>query len=163
MDKLRAFARLGTCLLLVMGPLGHMADDNNQELDSERELKRMLTFVRPLMGIIRSDTRIRRSTDMLSLEWTGRAAAAPKRPRNGYGGGYGGGGGYQSCCDDGHDYLGLISLISLGLLFLFLITLLSTTTATGRKKRSEEDDLMTLEEILSKQDIGNVHMLVVEP
>lgn len=53
-----------------MEPLSHLVGANDQEpLDSEYELKRMLTFVRPLMGILRSDPRIRRSTDILRTEW----------------------------------------------------------------------------------------------
>ena len=160
MANLSAFVSLGTCLLLVLGPLGHHAgaDDQDDELHSEKELKRMLTFVTPLMGILRSDPRIRRSTDVLAAGWMSRAIPNKKQRDGGYGGGGyggGGGGGYSSCCNEGHDYLELISLISLGLLFLFLITLLSTTTSTGRKKRSEDDNLLTLEEILSLQDVGN--------
>lgn len=161
MAKLNTFVSLGTCLLLVMGPLGQQAGAEDQELDTERELKRMLTFVRPLMGILRSDERLRRSTDVLGASWVSRAIG--KKERNGgygYGGGGGGGGGDygygQSCCDEGHDYLALISLIALGLLFLFLIMLLSTTTASGRKKRSEEDNLLSMEDFFSQQNIGRV-------
>lgn len=151
MAKLSALVGLATCLLIVVGPLSQMADADDQELDSERELQRMLTFIRPLMGILRSDQRLKRSTDMFSLDWVSRGIS--KKGRDGYG--YGGGDyGHESCCNEGHDYLGLISLISLGLLFLFLITLLSTTSATGRKKRSENDNLLTAEELLSLQDIG---------
>lgn len=153
MAKLSTFVSLGTCLLFVMAPLGQQAGAENQELDTERELKRMLTFVRPLMGILRSDERIRRSTDVLGAGWVSRAVG--KKERDGsYGGGYGGSDYGQSCCDEGHDYLALISLIALGLLFLFLILLLSTTTASGRKKRSEEDDLISIEDFLSQQNIG---------
>lgn len=151
MAKLSVFVSLGTCLLFVLGPLGHQADADDQIiLDSELELKRMLTYVSPLMSILRSDQRIKRSTDVLGAGWVSRDISS-KNQRNGYGGG----GGYDTCCNGGHDYLALISLISLGLLFLFLITLLSTTT-TGRRKRSEGDNLLTLEEILSQQDVGRV-------
>ena len=75
------------------------------------------------------------------------------------GGSYGGGGysdyGYNTCCGQKKDYLSIISLIALGLLFLFLVQLLSTTKAGRRKKRSDDDDdLLTLEELLSEQDVG---------
>lgn len=153
MAKLNTFVRLGTCLLFFMAPLSQQAGAENQELDPEQELKRMLTFVRPLMGILRSDERIKRSTDVLGAGWVSRAI---KERDGGYGGGYGGGDYGQSCCSEGHDYLALISLIALGLLFLFLITLLSTTTSAGRKKRSEDDDLNTIEDFLSQQNIGRV-------
>lgn len=157
------YIRLGSCILLVMEPLSHLVGANDQEpLDSEYELKRMLTFVRPLMGILRSDPRIRRSTDMLRTEWVTSSRAIPRRDRydygyggGGYGGGSYGGGGYgsETCCEK-HDYLGLLSLIALGLLFLFLIQLLSTTKAAVRQKRSTANDLLSLEELLSHQDIG---------
>ncbi|EFX76996.1 hypothetical protein DAPPUDRAFT_106607 [Daphnia pulex] len=159
MTKSSAFVGLSICLFLVMGSLSQEASTNNQEsLDSENELKRMLVFVRPLMGILRSDPRIKRSTDVLEAGWLSSSSRAlPKKERDGGGYGYGGGDsyGYDSCCNEGHDYLGLISLISLGLLFLFLIQLLSTTTAAaGRKRRS--NDLLSLEELLSQEDIEKV-------
>jgi len=158
MAKSSAFVGLSICLILVMGSLSQEASTDNQEsLDSENELKRMLVFVRPLMGILRSDPRIKRSTDVLGAGWLSSSRALPKKERDGGGYGYGGGDsyGYDSCCNDGHDYLGLISLISLGLLFLFLIQLLSTTTAAaGRKKRSNDNELLSLEELLSQEDIG---------
>lgn len=156
MVKLSAFVGLSICLFLVKESLSHEASTNKTEsLDSKNELKRMLSFVRPLMGILRSDPRIKRSTDLPETGWLSSSRALPKVERDG--GGYGGGSsyGYESCCNDGHDYLGLISLISLGLLFLFLIQLLSTTTAAaGRKKRSNDNDLHSLEELLSQEDIG---------
>lgn len=159
MTKSSAFVGLSICLFLVMGSLSQEASStNNQEsLDSENELKRMLVFVRPLMGILRSDPRIKRSTDVLGAGWliSSSSRALPKKERDGGGYGYGGGDsyGYDSCCHEGHDYLGLISLISLGLLFLFLIQLLSTTTAAARRKR-RSNDLLSLEELLSQEDIG---------
>ena len=161
MVKLSAFVGLSIWLFLVKESLSHEASTNKTEsLDSENELKRMLSFVRPLMGILRSDPRIKRSTDLPETGWLSSSRTLPKEERDGggsYGGSYGGGSsyGYESCCNDGHDYLGLISLISLGLLFLFLIQLLSTTTAAAaRKKRSNDNDLHSLEELLSQEDIG---------
>lgn len=81
--------------------------------DSEDEgLKRMLTMVTPLMAILRrSDGKESGKSDE----------------------GYSGGG----CCDKKTDYLGIISLIALSLLGLFMVQLLSSTRATGRKKRDQ--------------------------
>lgn len=158
MTKSSAFVGLSICLFLVMGSLSQEASTNNREsLDSENELKRMLVFVRPLMGILRSDPRIKRSTDVLGAGWLSSSSRAlPKKERDGGGYGYGGGDsyGYDSCCNEGHDYLGLISLISLGLLFLFLIQLLSTTTVMAARKKRRSNDLLSLEELLSQEDIG---------
>lgn len=158
MIKLKAIVRVGTCLLLLTGSLSHQAGtDDHESLDSETELKRMLTFVRPLMAILRSDPRVKRSTDLLATDWVSSSRAIPKKERDGggYGGGNSGGYGYDSCCDEGHDYLGLISIISLGLLFLFLIQLLSTTTvAPARNKRSNNKDLLSLEQLLTEHDVG---------
>lgn len=176
MTKLSTFFGLGTCVLFVLGPLGHRADADDQEsLDSENELKRMLIFVRPLMGILRSDPHIKRSTDVIETGWVSSSRAIPSRQRNdyGYGGGgdygggsYGGGGGYSdygynTCCGGQKDYLSLISIIALGLLFLFLVQLLSTTKAGRRKKRSDDDDLLSLEELLSEQDVGTVSSKII--
>lgn len=174
MTKLSTFLGFGTCVLFVLGPLGHQADADDQErlMDSEYELKRMLTFVRPLMGILRSDPLVKRSTDVMETGWMSSSRAIAGRPRDdygyggggdygGYGGGYGGGGGYSNygydtCCGHQKDYLSIMSLIALGLLFLFLVKLLSTTIAGRRKKRSDDDnDLLSLEELLSEQDVGN--------
>ncbi|EFX77071.1 hypothetical protein DAPPUDRAFT_225832, partial [Daphnia pulex] len=166
MTKLSTYLGFGTCVLFVLGPLGHQADADDQEMDSEYELKRMLTFVRPLMGILRSDPLVKRSTDVMETGWMSSSRAIAGRPRDDYGygggdyGGYGGGGGYSNygydtCCGHQKDYLSIISLIALGLLFLFLVQLLSTTKAGRRKKRSDDDDndLLSLEELLSEQDV----------
>lgn len=116
--------------------------DSEQLTESEYELKRMLSYVTPLMGIIRRDERMKRSSNLIPRR------VRPKHRNDEYG--------YEyeeddyeedhyyypeHCCDEKTDYLGLISLISLGLLFLFLIALLSTTTtAGGRRKRSDREE-----------------------
>ena len=179
MTKLSTFIGLGACVLFVLGLTGHQAcADNQKETDSEseNELKRMLTFVRPLMAILRSDPRIKRSTDVIEPGWLSSSREIPIRRRDDYyraipirqrddgdydnGGSYGGGGysdySYNTCCGGKKDYLNLISLIALGLLGLFLVQLLSSTAAAGRKKRS--DDLLTLEELLS-EDVGTVSLI----
>lgn len=166
MVSVGAYIRLGSCILLVMGQLGHLTGvDDHKTLDSEYELKRMLKFVRPLMGILRSDSRIRRSTDLLRTEWVLSSRAIPERDRYdyGYGGGNYGGGSYGGGCYGGggdycekHDYLGLVSLVALGLLFLFLIQLLTSTKAAARQKRSIANDFLSLEELLFHQDIDTM-------
>lgn len=106
-------------LLLVFSAHLTLEEDSDfvgELTEGEYELQRMLSYVTPLMAILRKDQRVKRS--------------------------YGGGGGYYqpSCCDEKTDYLGLISFISLGLLLLFLVALLSsTTTSAGRRKRSDDD------------------------
>ncbi len=105
-------------------------DDNLEDvLESEKELKRMLTFVTPLMAIVhRKDDRVKRQIINDEID----------RNSYGYNGGY-----YQQklYSKDKADYVAILSFLSLGLLFLFLITLLSTTTfASGRKKRSEDQE-----------------------
>jgi hypothetical protein len=157
MTKLSTFFGLGTCVLFVLGPFRHQANaDDKESLDSENDLKRMLTFVRPLMGILRSDPHIKRSTDVIETGWVSSPRAIPRRQRNDYGGGGYSDYGYNTCCGGQKDYLSLISLIALGLLFLFLVQLLSTTKAGRRKKRSDDDDLLSLEELLSEQDVGTM-------
>ena len=144
-DSFRVFAsflfmgRLGCCLLLSVFAVFRLVvlvtnaddavDDKENVLESEKELKRMLTFVTPLMAIVhRKDERVKRQFNNDQID------------RNSYGhnGGY-----YQLklYSKDKADYVAILSLVSLGLLFLFLITLLSTTTfSSGRKKRSEHQD-----------------------
>lgn len=160
-------------LLLLLCAIGacHLKElsessEKDFETDSEIELNRMLRFVRPLMGILRSNEHVRQSTESFRSSWMARAMDN-RIDKNGYSGSYGGrygggyGGGYGGCygCDEKTDYLGLVSLISLGLLFLFLITLLSTTTTGKRKKRSDgqlalDDSLIDMENLLADQDIG---------
>jgi hypothetical protein len=117
-------------LLVVSTSTSDVADGGM--LGSEQYLKQMIAYVTPLMAILRKDQlRVKReTTDPID--------------RDSYGYGGGGGGGYESsyepCCDDKQDYVAILSLIALGLLFLFLITLLSTSTTSGRKKRSNSDD-----------------------
>lgn len=129
--------RLAFSLLLLVFVVFHLvvlvtnADDavdkEDVVLESEKELKRMVTFVTPLMAIVRKDERIKRQ-----ISNNGQI----DRNSYGYSGGY-----YHdvSYGKDKDDYIAILSLVSLGLLFLFLITLLSTTTfSSGRKKRSED-------------------------
>ena len=101
-------------------------DDKEDVLESEKELKRMLTFVTPLMAIVhRKDDRVKRQIINDEID------------RNSYGYYYQ----QKLYSKDIADYVAILSFVSLGLLFLFLITLLSTTTfASGRKKRSEDQD-----------------------
>lgn len=177
---------LGVCVLVLFSvrvcysqQVGDEMTEEDFETDSEIELNRMLSFVRPLMGILRSNDRIRNTTRSFGSSWMARAINNRYNPNDrndryggggggGYGEGYGGGGygggGYGGgCygCDEKTDYLGLISLISLGLLFLFLITLLSTTTGGKRRKRSQisrEDgnSLDGLEHLLDEEGIGTI-------
>ncbi len=86
------------------------------------ELRQFLEFFTPLSEILRKDHQV-----------------PSLGSRNSGGGSYGYG---QSCCDEKNDYLGLISFISLGLLGLFLVTLLSRSSS-GRRKRSNDYELDT--------------------
>jgi hypothetical protein len=83
--------------------------------EAELELKRAIDYVKPLMAILTNN-----KVENSQVE-TGRQGG---------------------CCDYGTDYVGILSLIALGLLGFYLITLLSTTTTAatgGRKKRSLSD------------------------
>lgn len=129
---------LGFVLLCVQVRAVDDSDYEEELTEAEYELKRMLSYVTPIMAILRKDERIKRSVLV-------RKARASTRSDS-YG--YGDDGYYEeekyyypSCCKEKTDYLGLISLISLGLLGLFLVALLSTTTtAAGRRKRSDDEE-----------------------
>lgn len=128
-------------------------DDFEEELESELQLKRMLSYVTPLMAIVRSHQRIRRSPgneSSVELEETGRATNRNGYSGGGYGGGYGGyssassyggGGSYGGCCNQKDDLLPLLALLGLAGLLLYLVLIASTTTtrASGRKRRSYDD------------------------
>lgn len=143
---------------------GHQPEDKNSihsaevetyiddELESERQLKRMLNYVAPLMEILR-----RNPTS--SEESSARSVRKNKRKyydlsyndfdydRNSFDrdsfdrNGYGGGGGY--CCQQKDDLLPLLALLGLAGLLLYLIVIASTTTpapAVRFRKRSAEEN-----------------------
>lgn len=143
---------------------GHQPEDKNSihsaevetyiddELESERQLKRMLNYVTPLMEILR-----RNPTS--SEESSARSVRKNKRKyydlsyndfdydRNSFDrdsfdrNGYGGGGGY--CCQQKDDLLPLLALLGLAGLLLYLIVIASTTTpapAVRFRKRSAEEN-----------------------
>ena len=137
-------------VLLVFGVLlvvtsSAQQSTNSLMTESERYLKQMVTYVTPLMAILRKDQlRVKRQIEGDPID------------RDSYG--YGGGGyesSYEPCCDDKQDYVAILSIVALGLLFLFLIALLSTTTSSGRKKRDEGDDLSNFIEDLNRHDASN--------
>lgn len=124
----------------------------DDELESERQLKRMLSYVAPLMEILR-----RNPTS--SEESSARSVRKNKRKyydlsyndfdydRNSFDrdsfdrNGYGGGGGY--CCQQKDDLLPLLALLGLAGLLLYLIVIASTTTpapAVRFRKRSAEEN-----------------------
>lgn len=152
--------RIVSALVCVMALIAHqsqpsvnglaISDDYEEELESELQLKRMLSYVTPLMAIVRSHQRIERSAvgnDSLLVE-TGRAVNR-NGGYGGYGGGYGGyssassygGGGYGGCCNQKDDLLPLLALLGLAGLLLYLVLIASTTTtrSSGRKRRSYDD------------------------
>lgn len=145
-----------------------VVDEVEEELESELELKRMLLYVTPLMGIFQKKksetTRLnRRSPKELSYE--GRKRGAGRRPppmynqynkyseemqpdRSGYGGyssssSYGGGSSYggssYGCCDKKDDLLPILALLALSLLLLYLIAIATTTVAARRRRRVATD------------------------
>lgn len=132
---------------------------NDVELESERQLKRMLAIVSPLMAIVRKADGVEKRSvqsdrryDLVDDDW--RNSPSAKNGYGGYGGGgyggggYGGGGygggsyGYGSyCCQKKDDLLPLLALLGLAGLLLYLIAIASkTTTAAGRRKRSDHED-----------------------
>ena len=127
-----------------------ISDDYEEELESELQLKRMLSYVTPLMAIVRSHQRIKRSAveGNDTLVETGRAVNR-NGGYGGYGGGYGGyssassygGGGYGGCCNQKDDLLPLLALLGLAGLLLYLVLIASTTTTVAGRKRRSYDDL----------------------
>ena len=143
------------------------------QLESERELKWMLSYVTPLMAILRkSNTTITRSSrrSVRSNKRNFYDVSFGNRNRNrfnrndyyidrdsyGYGGGYGGGG----CCDKKDDLLPLLALLGLAGLVLYLIAIASTTVAGRRSnKRSvgEENNWILTDDY----NIGKaIHMII---
>lgn len=149
------------------------------QLESERELKWMLSYVTPLMAILRkSNTTITRSSrrSVRSNKRNFYDLSFGNRDRNrfnrndyyidrdsygyggggGYGGGYGGGG----CCDKKDDLLPLLALLGLAGLLLYLIAIASTTVAGRRSnKRSvgEENNWILTDDY----NIGKaIHMII---
>lgn len=119
------------------------ANDVNEELESEMELKRMLAYVTPLMAIVRKDHRIRREAEgSTDSEETGRQyyGAYSKNGYGSYSSGSSYGGGYQSCCQKKDDLLPLLALLGLAGLLLYLILIASTTTTAGGRRKRDVDD-----------------------
>jgi hypothetical protein len=134
-----------------------------EELESELELKRMLLYVTPLMGIFQKKnletTRLKKRSPK-ELSYEDRKRGAGRRPpsmynqynkysdemqpdRSGYGGyssssSYGGGSSYggssYGCCEKKDDLLPILALLALSLLLLYLIAI-ATTTVAGRRRR----------------------------
>lgn len=143
----------------------------DDELESERQLKKLLKFVTPLMAILRRNPGSRNQSNPPP------AAAARKNnkrkyvdpyyddynldrngfydqfDRNGYGGG---GGGY--CCQQKDDLLPLLALLGLAGLLLYLIVIASTTTtaAARRKRRSDDNSDDQDNWIINDENIGKV-------
>jgi len=132
-------------------------DQDEEELESELQLKKMLSYVTPLMSIFVRKRRSVRSTEEDDGEFVEEARAGrggkrqpsmPPADRSGYGdygsaSSYGGGGGYGGgCCNQKDDLLPILALTALSLLLLYLIAIATTTTtkSSGRKRRSNNDN-----------------------
>jgi hypothetical protein len=131
-----------------------LQDDQEDALESERRLKRMIDLVTPLMGIFHQFSG-KRSVREVATTAVGEARANRDSYSSygeydsgssyGYGGGGGGYGG--GCCNKKDELLPILALVALSLLLLYLITLATTTTSsTGKRKRSLDQD----------NDIGNL-------
>jgi hypothetical protein len=138
----------------------------DDELESERQLKKLLKFVTPLMAILRRNPGSRNQ----SLPPAAAARKNNKRKyvdpyyddynldRNGYDqfdrNGYGGGGGGY-CCQQKDDLLPLLALLGLAGLLLYLIVIASTTTAApARNKRSDDNSDDQDNWIINDENIG---------
>lgn len=136
-------------------------DDVEEELESELQLKKMLSYVTPLMSIFVRKRRSVRSTEdgheddgeFVEEARAGRGGkrqpSMPPSDRTGYGdygsaSSYGGGGGSYGggCCNQKDDLLPILALTALSLLLLYLIAIATTTTtiSAGRKRRSKDDN-----------------------
>jgi hypothetical protein len=131
----------------------------DDELESERQLKRLLKYVTPLMAILRKNPFSRNDPsgrknkkkyyDPYYDDFNLDRNTYDNYDRNGYGGG----GGY--CCQQKDDLLPLLALLGLAGLLLYLIVIASTTTAAPvrLKKRSEDEGNWILE---NDENIGKV-------
>ena len=137
-----------------------LVDEVEEESESELELKRMLLYVTPLMGIFqkkKSESARLNKRSPKEPSYEGRKRGAGRRPspmynqyseemqpdRSGYGGyssssSYGGGSSYggssYGCCEKKDDLLPILALLALSLLLLYLIAI-ATTTVAGRRRR----------------------------
>lgn len=131
MDKV-SLAFVSLLLVVVLNgqewdpPTAEFVDD---ELESERELKRMLVYVTPLMAILRN----------------GQNGSLIETARQGCGCG----GGRRSF------FVELLAFLSLALLLIFIVSIVTTTTSAGKKKRSVTfgDSLQDIDE-----DDGNMNV-----
>lgn len=133
----------------------------DDELESERQLKRMLTYVTPLMAILRSQpkrqARSVRSDSLRPANYYDREVYNPYDRNGGYGGGGYGGGGGSYCCQQKDDLLPLLALLGLAGLLLYLILIASTTTtAAGRKKRFVDGEDENLIDLTDDDNIGKM-------
>ena len=132
-------------------------EDADDPLESERQLKRMINLVTPLMEIFHlgSPSRWTRSSEdeARKMRPASYQVAPAKSSFGDYGSAssYGGGGGYGgSCCGGNNDLLPILAIVALSLLLLYLITVATTTTSrTGKKRRAVEDNNLD-------DDIGRV-------
>ena len=155
-------------------------DEVEEELESEIQLKKMLSYVTPLMSIFQQQKfkwggTLKRSADNEQVDYNaedidtslmveegrkrGRRPPSYKSSpeRSGYYGeyasasSYGGGG----CCDKKDDLLPILALTALSLLLLYLIAIATTTTtATGRRRRNVDENLI---DETSQSEIGIVY------
>lgn len=150
-------------------------DPVDDELESERQLKRMLMYVTPLMAILRSqplsrEARAARSDSLRPASYYSREpySSYERNPinRNGYDrntydrNSYGGGGysSYGYCCQSKDDILPLLALLGLAGLLLYLILIASTTTtAAGRKRRFADGGDENHVDLTDDDNIGKVH------
>ena len=130
-----------------------LQDEQEDALESERRLKRMIHLVTPLMGIFHQFS-VKRSVRAVETTAVGEARAnrdsyssygeydsGSSYGYGGGGGGYGGGGYGGGCCNKKDELLPILALVALSLLLLYLITLATTTTSrTGKRKRRGLDD-----------------------
>lgn len=146
-----------------VGSAGNSLDRNYYEEDSletENELKRMIQMVGPMLAIFnprkihlfssgtgearrnnRFNQRINRQEEYQSGSSYGEYSSGS--------GGYG----YGGCCQNNglNDIFPIFALSALSLLLLYLIALATSTTTTGRRRKRSENDYATY----SSDEIGN--------
>ena len=121
---------------------------NEDSFNAEFEIKKMIRIVGPLMSILNSRSAFNegKRSNMDMEEYLETTATNHAAVRNDYGnvadysnyGGYSSGSCVNGCCNKDSKLVSLFSFITLGLLFLYLVTLTATTTIAGRRRR--EDD-----------------------
>jgi hypothetical protein len=146
-------------------------EEVEEQLESELDLKRMLLYVTPLMGIFQRKKSGRQLSKRSAKElfYQGRKRGAGRRPPPMMYNKYSeemqqpdrSGGSSYGCCEKKDDLLPILALLALSLLLLYLIAIATTTVAGRRRRRlaTDPNNKNLLEEDI-QSDIG-IYIIIV--